>query len=88
MIENFDFEIASTFVHMIKILLNYSADGEEVSPFGDLKNNDNPNRVQEKELDGGSIMHKSEIAHFTKDNFLVHHSNPLKIIILILTLLV
>ena len=86
MLNYFDYINASYFLKVIQILLNYSDDGEEVGPFGLLKTDGNPMRVQEEELDEGVILNKVEKPHHTKDNFLIHCANPLKIIVIILAI--
>lgn len=39
------------------------------------------------EIDPGAVIHKEEVKHHTKDNFLIFCSNPLKIGILMIVIL-
>lgn len=71
----------------LNLLFNFEVDGEEVSPYGNLQDERNPYKDSEWEIDTGVVIHKIEIAHHIKDNFLVHSPNPLKIIVLILALI-
>ena len=85
-INHFDTKRALNFLKTLNLLLNFHPDGEESAPYGNLQDERNPYKDSERELDQGVVIHKTEVKHHTKDNFLVHSPNPLKIVILILTL--
>lgn len=68
----------------ISILLNYDDEGEEVSPFGKFREEHNPFKEKEIEKDPGVIVAKQFVKHHTKDNFLIHNSNSLKIAMILL----
>jgi len=45
LISSFNFYNSYMFARCVTILLNFSNDGEEVSPYGNLKNDYNPNKM-------------------------------------------
>jgi len=83
---HFDTKRALIFLKTLTLLLNFSPEGEEVAPYGNLQDERNPYKDSERELDQGVVIHKIEVAHHIKDNFLIHSPNPLKIVILLLAL--
>lgn len=68
----------------LKNLFNFSSNGEEVAPYGNLSTERNPFKESDWELDFGRVVHKEDLKHHTKDNFLIHCINPLKIAVLLL----
>jgi len=74
-------------MNTIRLLFNFSPEGEEVAPYGNLEEEKNPYKDSEREIDLGVVIHKLEITHHTKDNFVVHSPNPLKMLIIILSLI-
>jgi len=69
----------------IDVLLNFGERGEEVAPFGNLRFTDQIGQRNEIDDDAGVQIPKKYMMHHTKDNFLVHCNNPIKIIIILLS---